>query len=182
MLSRFLNKCMWRTKYYTFLQTYEKRKKYFTWKCHVTKPKKETYENNSFQLQKHHLFFLVRGLFFLPATSVPSHSPMINNTTASLDKSTGTDYVDFGKCQDRFGQFSWSKNDSNFLGVKVKVFKKDENRDFRLVQNLTMGEEDRNQFIQLRNELALGAENFGTEENLFPRLVLALPKDMDKKL
>ena len=35
------------------------------------------------------------------------------NTTASLDKLICTDYVDFGKCQDRFGQFLWSKNDSN---------------------------------------------------------------------
>ena len=49
---------------------------------------------------------------------------MAYNTTASLDKLTCTDYVDFGKWHDRFGRFSWSKNDSNYLDVKLKVFKK----------------------------------------------------------
>ena len=38
---------------------------------------------------------------------------MAYNTTATLDKLTCTDYVDFVKCQDRFEQFSWSKSDSN---------------------------------------------------------------------
>ena len=47
------------------------------------------------------------------ATSVLSRLPMAYNTTASLDKLTCTDYVDFGKCQDRFGLVSCFKNDSN---------------------------------------------------------------------
>ena len=51
---------------------------------------------------------------------------MAYNTTDSLDKLTCTDYVDFGKHQDRFGQFFWSKNDSNYMDVKLKVFKKDD--------------------------------------------------------
>ena len=62
---------------------------------------------------------------------------MAYNTTASLDKLTCTDFVDFGKCQDRFGQFFWSENDSNYLDLKLKVFKKDDNKEFQLVQNLT---------------------------------------------
>ena len=45
---------------------------------------------------------------------------MAYNTTESLDKLTCTDYVDFGKSQDRFGRFSWSKNDSNYLDIKLK--------------------------------------------------------------
>ena len=53
---------------------------------------------------------------------------MAYNTTASLEKLTRTDYVDFGKCQGRFGRFSWSKNDSNYLDVKLKVFRKDQER------------------------------------------------------
>ena len=84
---------------------------------------------------------------------------MAYNTTASLNKLTCTDYVDFGKCQDRFGQFSWSKNDSNYLVVELKVFRKDEKKDFRLVQNLTMGEADFNQFMRLRNQTVNAAEN-----------------------
>ena len=58
---------------------------------------------------------------------------MAYNTTASLDKLTCTDYVDPGKCQIKFGQFSWSINDSNYLDVELKVFKKDHNEEFRLV-------------------------------------------------
>ena len=59
---------------------------------------------------------------------------MAYNTTASLDKLTCTDSVAFGKRQYRFGRFSWSKNDSNYLDVKLEVFKKDDNKEFRLAQ------------------------------------------------
>ena len=69
---------------------------------------------------------------------------MTYNTTASLEKLTCTAYVEFGKCQDRFGRFSWTKNDSNYLVVKLKVFRKDDKKEFRLAQNLTMGEADFN--------------------------------------
>ena len=107
---------------------------------------------------------------------------MAYNTTASLDKLTCTDYVDFGKCQDRFGQFSWSKNDSNYLDVKLKVFRKDDKKEFRLVQNLTMGEADFNHFMRLRNQLVNAAENFAREENLTPVLIPTMSKDMDEQL
>ena len=107
---------------------------------------------------------------------------MSYNTTASLDKLTCTDFVDFGKCQNRFGRFSWSKNNSNYLDVKLKVFKKDDNKEFRLVQNLTMGEADFNQFMRLRNQLVNSAENFATEENLTPVLIPTKSKDMDEQL
>ena len=73
---------------------------------------------------------------------------MAYNTTASLDKLTCTDYVDFGKSLDRFGGFSWIKNDSNYLDIKLKVFKRDDrNAEFRLRQNFLMGEADSKQFI-----------------------------------
>ena len=71
---------------------------------------------------------------------------MTYNPTASFDKLTCIDFVDFGKRQDRFGWLSWSKKDSNYLDVKPEVIKKDDNRDFRLVQNLSMGDADFNQF------------------------------------
>ena len=45
---------------------------------------------------------------------------MAYNTTETLDKLPCTDYVDFGKCQDRFGRFLWSKNDSKYLDIKLK--------------------------------------------------------------
>ena len=107
---------------------------------------------------------------------------MAYNTTASLDKLTCTDYVDFGKCQDRFGHFSWSKNDSNYLDVKLKVFRKDVKKEFRLVQNLTMRETDFNQFMRLRNQLVNAVENFAREENLTPVLIPTMSRDMDEQL
>ena len=74
---------------------------------------------------------------FFSATSILSSSPMAYNTTTFLDKLACTNYVDFGKSQDRFGRFSWSKNDSNYLDIKLKVFKgEDKNAEFRLRQNV----------------------------------------------
>ena len=93
-----------------------------------------------------------------------------------------TNYVDFGKCQDRFGHFSWTKNDSNYLDVKLKVFRKDDKKEFRLVQNLTMGMADFNQFMRLRYQLGNAAENFAREENLTPWLIPTMSKDMDQQL
>ena len=134
------------------------------------------------QLQSLSSTFLHKNKSLLPATSILSRSPMAYNTTASLDKLTCTDYLDFGKGQDRFRRLSWSKNDSNYLDVKLKLFKKDDNKEFRLVQNLTMGEADFNQFMRLRNQLVNAAENFARKENLTPVLIPTMSKDMDEQL
>ena len=83
---------------------------------------------------------------------------MAYNTTLSLDELTCTDYMDFGKCQDRLGRFFWSKNYSNYLDLKLIIFKKDDSKEFRPVQNLTIGEADFNQFLRLRNQLVNAAE------------------------
>ena len=107
---------------------------------------------------------------------------MTYNNSASLDKLTCTDYVDFGKCQDRTGRFSWFKNDSNYLDVKLKVFRKNDKKEFRLVQNLTKGEADFNQFMRLRNQLVNAAENFAREEMSIPVLILTMSRDMDEQL
>ena len=73
---------------------------------------------------------------------------MAYNTTASLEKLTCTDYVDFGKSSDRFGRFSWIKNDSNYLDIQLKVFKtEDKNAEFQLRQKLSMGKADLDQFF-----------------------------------
>ena len=108
---------------------------------------------------------------------------MAYNTTASLEKLTCTDYVDFCKNLDRFGRFSWTKNDSNYLDIKLKVFKReDKNAEFRLRQNLSMGEADFNQFIRQRNQLVVAADNFLREQNLFPVLQSTLSKDIKEQL
>ena len=107
---------------------------------------------------------------------------MAYNTSASFDKLTCSDYVDFGKCQHRFGRFSWSKNDSNYLDVKHKVFWKDDKKKFPLVQKLTMGEADFNQFMRLRIQLVNAAENFAREESLTPVLIPTMTRDMVEQL
>ena len=108
---------------------------------------------------------------------------MAHNTTASLEKLTCTDYVDFGKNSHRFGWFSWTKNDSNYLDIKIKVFKRvDKNAEFWLGQNLSMGEADFNQFIRQRNQLVVAADNFLREQNLSPVLQSTLSEDMGEQL
>ena len=143
--------------------------------------KRDAYISNEMQLKIIlQLSFAKKSL--LSATSILTRSPMTYNATASLDKLTCTDNVDFDKCQDRFGRFSWSKNDSNYLDVKLKVFRKDDKKDFRLVQNLTMGEADFNQFMRLRNQLVNAAKYFAREENLTPVLIPTKSSDMDEQL
>ena len=108
---------------------------------------------------------------------------MVYNTTASLDKPTCTDYVDFGKISDRFGRFSWTKDDSNYLDIKLKLFKREDKiAQFRLRQNISMGKADFNQFIRQRNQLVVAADNFLREQNLSPVLQSRLSKDMEEQL
>ena len=165
-----------------FVKPTKKGKRFHKWKCHVTRTKIDEYISNEMQLQNHSLTFIHKNKSLVSATSILSRSSMAYNTTASLDKLTCTDYVNFGTCQERFGRFSWSKNDSNYLDVKLQVFKKDDNKEFLLVQNLTMGEADVNQFMRLSNRLVNAAENFAREENFTPVLIPTMSKDMDEQL
>ena len=91
---------------------------------------KDAYMNNEMQHQNHCLTFFHKNKSILSATSILSCSPMAYNTTTSLDKLIFTDYVDFGKCEDRFGRFPWSKRDSDYLDSKLELFKKDDNKEF----------------------------------------------------
>ena len=82
--------------------------------------KKDAYISNEKQLQNHSLTFIHQSNFQL--TPFYLIHPRLT-TLETLDKLTCTDYVDFGKSSDRFGQFSWTKNDSKYLDIKLKVFK-----------------------------------------------------------
>ena len=69
------------------------------------------------------------------------------------------------------------------MDIKLKVFKgEDKNAEFRLRQNLLMGEADFNQFVRQRNQLLVAADNFLREQNLSPVLQSTLSKDMDEQL
>ena len=75
------------------------------------------------------------------------------------------------------------QNDSNYLDIKLKLFKKeDKNAEFQLRQNLSMGEADFNQFIRQRNQRVVAADNFFREQNLSPVLQSTLSKDMEEQL
>ena len=76
----------------------------------------------------------------------------------------------------------WSKNHSNYLDAKIKLFKKDDNKEFQLVQNLTIGEAEFNQSMRLRNQLVIAAENYAREENLSAVLIPTLSKDTHEQL
>ena len=87
-------------------------------KYNVTMTKKEAFISNTLQLQNL-LEFIFKNKS-ISATSILCRSSAADNTTASLDKLTCTEYADFGICQDSFGQFFWSKNCSNYLDVKFQ--------------------------------------------------------------
>ena len=84
---------------------------------------------------------------------------------------------------DRFGRFSGTKNDSNYLDIEPKLLKReDKNAEFQLRQNLSMGEADFNQFIRQRYQLVVAAENFLRVQNLSTVLQSTLSKDMEEQL
>ena len=68
------------------------------------------------------------------------------------------------------------------MDVKPKVFKKDDNKGFRLVQKFLVGEIDFNRLLRLRNQLVNAAENFDREKNLTPVLIPKMSRDTDKQL
>ena len=135
----------------------------------------------TFFVQKKVVVVVVVLLLLLTSPNNKIESEMAYNTTATLDKLACTEYVDFGKHQDRSGQVSWAKKSFLYSDVKLKVFKKDENKEFRLAQNLTMGEADLNQLIRLRNHLVIAFRDFSKEENL-PHVRVKQAKDMEEQL
>ena len=107
---------------------------------------------------------------------------MAYNTTATLDKLACTDIWTLVNAKKVLNEFLRPKISLDYLDVKLNVFKRDENKQFRLAQNLTMGEADFIQFIRLRNQLVVAVRDFSKEENLPPVQVKLLAKDMQEQL
>ena len=161
----------------------QRRKNLHLWNCHVTMAKKDACKSNEMQVQNRSLAFIHKIKSLPPATSILSRSPLAHNTTATLDKPTCTNYVVLGKCQERFGRILWSKNDSNYLDNKLKVFKREEKiAEFWLRQNFTIGETDFNQFVRQGNQLVVATDNFLREQNLTPLLQSTQSKDVEEEL
>ena len=68
------------------------------------------------------------------------------------------------------------------LGCRTQSFQEDDKKEFRKIQNLTKGEVDFNQFMQLRSQLVTAAEKYPREENFSPVLIPRLSKNMDEQL
>ena len=145
---------------------------------------KNTYISNEKQLQNHSLTFILKNQL---ASFSYQHSISF---THGLQH-----YRNLG--QAKLAPIMWTlasvKTDlDEFLGpkmtpttwkFKLKVFKReDKNAEFRLRQNLSMGEADFNQFIRQRSQLVVAADNFLREQNLSPVLQTTLSKDMEEQL
>ena len=143
---------------------------------------KNAYKGNGLPLQNLSLTFIHLNKSLRSAKNLLSRSPMAYNTTSSLDKLTCTNNVNVGKSQNRFGNVSWSKIDSDYLDVKLKTFKKGDNKEFQLVQILTTGEAECNQFMRLRHQLVIAVEKLASDENLSPEPIPKTSKDMDEQL
>ena len=74
------------------------------------------------------------------------------------------------------------KNRYNYLVAKLQAFREDDQRDFRLVQNIRMGESNFNHFLWLRNQLVLAAENFGGDQKFSPIQVKTMSRDTEEQL
>ena len=110
---------------------------------------------------------------------------MIFNISSALDKTSCTDYVDFGKNADRFGRISWSqieKSNQKYLDIQLQDFQKDDKGDFRRHQLIKLGVFDIKQFLCLRNPIAQAIREFSTDETPKEVVTPPLSKDLDEQL
>ena len=107
---------------------------------------------------------------------------MGHNTAVFLDKLTCNDCVDIAKCPDSFGQFSSSKNDSYYLDVELKVLKRNDNRDFRLVQKAHNGRGSLQPVHAIDESRGHCTRRFWRRVKIVPCADTKKPKDMDEQL
>ena len=89
------------------------------------------------QLQNQSSTFILENNSLLPGNSVLSGQP---ERFSFLGQANLNWLCRVPELSGRFGSFSWSKNDSNYLDGNLNVFKAGKNRDFQLVQKSIMGE------------------------------------------
>ena len=142
-----------------------------------------TINTSQFFCKTHYFVLLSRITFFLlflqtttklewPTTLQQPYANCLAPTMWTLTKKTREIWT-----------FFWTKKDSNFLNIKLKVFKREyKNAASRLRQNFLIGEADFNQFNRQRNQLVVAADNFLREQNLSPVLQPTLSKDMEEQL
>ena len=110
--------------------------------------------------------------------------------TSSELKPDCTDFVDFGKRErNRFGRISWSKHSKNranteFLEIKLNLFKMDQDGEIKDQQRLTISQSDFKDFVNKKNELHIAATNFATVQDLQlqPITIGPFARDMETQL
>ena len=147
---------------------------------HMTMTQKEAYISNNLQHQSHSLtFFPKKSHFFqLPSFQTNDHTPrfktVLHRWASSLVPTLWT--LENSKL------FCLVQNDSDYLNIKLEVLTKNENTDFRLVRNFSMGEAVFNQFMQLRNQLVFAAEHFGRDQTPSTIQITTMSKDIKEQL
>ena len=105
--------------------------------------------------------------------------------TAAPEKLTCTDFVDFGKNEDRFARTSWSqvaRNDNKYLEIQLKVFRRDDEAEFCKHQQINEGESDFEHFLQLHNPKVVATGEISRKETLGLIETSPLSKDLEEQL
>ena len=108
---------------------------------------------------------------------------MIFNITSALDRTSCSDYVEFGKNADRFRRISWSqieKGNQKYLDIQLKLFRKDDKGGFRRHQQIKLGVFDFKQPLCLRHPIVLAVREFSTDEMLKEVVTSPLSKEQLK--
>ena len=151
------------------------------WNCHATMTKKDAYISNELQLQN-------LSLTFIHKINLSFQLPAFYLVTQGLQH-----YWFFGQANlyRLCGLWQMSTQIStNFLvqkrlqllGCKTQSFQEEDNKDFRLVRDITTGESDFNQFQQIFNQLVIAAENLAAEQNLSQIHITTMSKEMTEQL
>ena len=101
---------------------------------------------------------------------------------ATLDKSLCTDFVVLTSTKTDLDAFRGPKTKKNISRYNSKSFKKDIANEFKRYQCVSLEQYDFKQFLRLRNQLTVAADNFTKEDNLPYINIVGLSRDIDKQL
>ena len=144
----------------------------------------------TFKNSKNGALYWMKQLFIINTNSIFNFHPQKQITSSSYQFSISFTYGLQHYCffgQTNLYRLSWFwqiqrqiwtiflvQNESRYFNVKLQNFKNDDNKEFRLVQNLTMRETEFNRFMRLIYQLVNAAENSSTV------LIPTTSEDMDQ--
>ena len=147
----------------------------------MTMTKKDAYTSNELQLQNHSLTFIHKKI---PSFSY-QHSISFTHGFEHYCLLGQANLVRFCAVW-QMAKHIWTyftvQKGCLYLDVKLEIFKKNDNKEFRLVESLTMGEAEFKQFMRLRSPQVIVAKNFAREVKLSPVGIPTMSKYMDERL